>query len=94
MTDIRVLIPADVRQVARHGTQHDLNRQIPQEVLRDLDPAGYNVLKLILPYHERGIIDDPAHHRVLALFKVNGEYDPVEMYVDVLTSDWETFQEA
>jgi hypothetical protein len=91
-TDIgsaKALTATQVSLIAKHAKHANLNRQLTPEVLKDLDPIGINLIKIRLPFHHRGIRNDPQHHRVDFLLKMTGTMEPLTGFLDILDSDWE-----
>lgn len=89
-----VLKPYEVRRLARNARKHELNRQVSEEVLKNLDPDGFSIYSMIIPFHDRGIVGDIPHHRVRAQYKMKGTVQPIETFVDVLSTDWDKLTEA
>lgn len=87
-----VLTAVDVRRIARHARTADLNRLISENTLKDLDPDGFSIMAMMLPFHN---IDHggPAHHRVQVFLKMRGTMEPCEGFADVLVTDWDKLPE-
>jgi hypothetical protein len=88
-----VLTASDVRRIARHAQAADLNQQLSAFTLKRLDPNGFSIMSIAMPFHE---VDHggPVHHRVNAFLKMRDTLEPGEMLIDVLVEDWNKLPEA
>lgn len=68
-----------------------LNRTLSDKALEMLDPAGVAIIRMVMPFHDRGRELDVDHHRIFALLKVHDEDEPMTAMFDILASDWDTF---
>lgn len=88
-----VLTAGDVRRVARHAKAAELNQQPTELTLKRLDPNGFSIMSIAIPFHN---IDHggPVHHRVQAYLRLRGTREPAEILMDVLAADWDKLPEA
>lgn len=81
---VRVANTSALKQLNRLAIKHELNRSLePDWLERRLDPDGYHLLVLMLPFH-----NDADHHRCMVMMKVKGQEEPVEGWLDVFDDDW------
>jgi len=88
-----VLTASDVRRIARNAKAADLNQQLSDLALKRLDPNGFSIMSITIPFHE---VDHggPVHHRVNAFLKLRDTTEPGEVLIDVLVDDWNKLPEA
>lgn len=87
-----VLTAADVRLIARHARAAGLNQQVTATAVKRLDPDGFSIMSIVIPFHHGGY--GLAHHRVRAWLKMTGTREPAEVLMDVLKDDWDKLPEA
>jgi hypothetical protein len=85
----RVVNTATLLKLNRVAVMANLNRTLPESVTLGLDPTGFHVLRLVLPFHN-GVEARPfPHHRVEALLKMSGEDEPTFTFLDLAVTRWE-----
>lgn len=91
-----VLTAADVRRLATHAKEAGLNenRQLSAFTLKRLDPNGFSIMSIRIPFHNVDHDNGPVHHRVQAFLKLRESAEPAEVLMDVLADDWDQLPEA
>lgn len=81
----RVVTKEQLLLLGRIAEDQNYNRQVRiDELEHDLDPDGFNVLVMSLPFH-----NDTPVHRVTVLAKAIGRIPPVMFLLDVSAPVWE-----
>lgn len=84
-----VLLPADVRRIAKNAEAAGLNQQVTSLAVRKLDPDGFSIMSIEIPFH-----NDEDHHRVTAFLRIKDQQEPAVVLMDVLADDWDKLPEA
>ena len=64
------------------------NRQVNADwVSEKLDVQGWNVLEMLLPYHQ--MKHEIDHHRVRVLMKFTNQKEPEEIMLDIPADTWD-----
>lgn len=91
MSEIKKLSPLDVLRLAREAAQHGFNRQLDTEqLLRELDPEGVNVLEQLVPHFHIAGVEAPMHFRCFIYVKVRDSLLPVKAQIDVTPQTWDS----
>jgi hypothetical protein len=73
----------DIRHAAARAKKLNYNRQLPPDVLANLDPDGYGIAwVLMLHEHAQGVEVAP-HYRCRVMLKMQNTMEPVEGLMDV-----------
>ncbi len=83
MTDVRVASSNQMILLASHSEK--FNRSIDVDYVSEkLDPHGFNVMELVLPFH-----NEQNHHRVEVLMKFTDDDEAHQAFIDVPSDMWE-----
>jgi hypothetical protein len=92
---MKVLTTPQLKDINEDAKQQDFNRILADEFVNEkLDPEGFHVAKVVVPFHERHHfdgepVDDVVHHRLVLLCKTNGTDEPETAFVDVSADEWD-----
>jgi hypothetical protein len=87
--ETRVATTEQLMEAINAAKQYGFNRYPDIDaVRRDVDPEGFHVFSIIVPFHTRhwppeGARPDPVHHRVEVLMKPNGKNHPDKFALDI-----------
>ncbi len=86
MTDVRVASSNQMILLASHSEK--FNRSIDVDYVSEkLDPHGFNVMELVLPFH-----NEQNHHRVEVLMKFTDDDEAHQAFIDVPAQMWESLK--
>jgi hypothetical protein len=96
MASLKMADKITLRRLLTEAKLYDFNRQ---GQMLNFDPDGTSVLKLWIACHDRSgnpsvSADDPVHHRTEVLAKVVGNPNPVNFFLDVRASTWESLPDV
>lgn len=85
-----------MRRLLAEAKKYDFNRLGGQ---LSFDSEGVTILQAFIAFHDRSgnpnvPANDPPHHRCRCLVKVVGDDEPVEMWLDVRASVWDSLPDA
>lgn len=92
-TSSKIITARQLKTVIKTGALYGFNRQINPDFTKQIDPEGFNVVSVILPYHN-GRDQETPHHRCTILAKVKDTDVPVELVIDIAESEYNTFTDA
>jgi hypothetical protein len=86
--------------LAAAADKYEFNRRVvTEELVKDIDPNGINIVSLVLPYHRASFGPTveprwPDHHRCEVYCKVTGKDDPVRFYLDIEAEKFNALADA
>lgn len=87
-SDTRIASTEALLRLDLRARQDGLNRLLTPYVRERLDPDGFHVLSVALPFHN-GVEASPyPHHRVSLLLKLRDSRDPVDGMLDLAATEW------
>ena len=90
-TSIKATSDSGVIYMAQKAYKQKYNRQLSSKALKNLDPNGINVFKLMMIHeHAQGVPVAP-HYRCWAYLKMEDRNDAVEIILDVPIKDFESW---
>lgn len=92
-TQRKIITASQLKTAIRTGALYGFNRQVSVEAIKNIDPEGFNVVSVLLPYHN-GRDQETPHHRCSVLAKFKGKDEPVELIFDIAESEYNTFTDA
>ena len=92
-TQRKIITASQLKTAIRTGALYGFNRQANPDFLKQIDPEGFNVVSVILPYHN-GRDQQTPHHRCSILVKVKNTDEPVDLIIDIAESEYNTFTDA
>lgn len=92
-TQRKIITASQLKTAIRTGALYGFNRQISVEAIKNIDPDGFNVVSVFLPFHN-GRDQETPHHRCSVLAKFKGKDEPVELVMDIAESEYNTFTDA
>ena len=82
--DVRVASSSQMIMLASHSEK--FNRSIDVDYVSEkLDPHGFNVMELVLPFH-----NEQNHHRVEVLMKFTDDDEAHQAFIDVPADMWDS----
>lgn len=89
----KIITAGQLKTAIKTGALYGFNRQIQPEFIKQLDTEGFNVVSVILPFHN-GRDQQTPHHRCTVLAKVKNSDEPVELVIDIADSEYNTYTDA
>ena len=89
----KIITASQLKTAIKTGSLYGFNRQINPDFSKQIDTEGFNVVTVILPYHN-GRDQETPHHRCSVLAKVKNTDEPIELVIDIAESEYNTFTDA
>lgn len=92
-TDQKIISGNQLATAIGEATHYNFNRQVVASFIEAIDSEGFNIVTVLLPYHN-GRDQETPHHRCRVLAKVKDSDVPQEMVIDIAESTYDTFTDA
>ena len=89
----KIITASQLKLIVNEAVRYNFNRGVLPEAIKNLDKEGFNVLSIILPFHN-GDFAPIAHHRCQVFAKIYGQEEPREFILDVAVDTFNTFRDA
>ena len=89
----KIITARQLKLIVNEAIKYNFNRAVSYDAIKNLDKEGFNVISIVLPFHNGDFADIP-HHRCQVFAKIYGSEEPREFYLDVAVDTFNTFRDA
>ena len=90
----KVATATQLRSLNNRADKRNYNRVLSNAAMKNLDPDGFNILSAFMVHeHAAGVLVAP-HQRCQVWLKMKGQDKPVMGWLDVLTDDYDSLEDA
>lgn len=93
MSTTKIINGKQLKAAIREGADIGFNRQVDVGFIKNIDPEGFHVVSVALPFHN-GLGQETPHHRCIVLVKVKQKDEAVELVFDIAESTYNTYTDA
>lgn len=93
MDNAKIITSSQLKTIVNEAIKYNFNRAVSNEAVKNLDKEGFNLINIILPFHN-GDFAEVAHHRCQVYAKVYGQEEPREFILDVAVESFNKFRDA
>ena len=93
MSTKKIITAKQLKLIVNEAIKYNFNRAVSNDAIKNLDREGFNVISIVLPFHNGDFAEIP-HHRCQVFAKVYGKDIPVEFYLDVAVDTFNSFRDA
>ena len=86
---LKIVSTSQLRRLNALSMAADYNRNISNEGIAALDPAGQHVMRVVMTHHHAAGVPVEPHYRLFVLMKLVGSNEPAPVTLDIPMDVWD-----